>query len=1113
MYEEALTTAGANHKFDIVKALLESNLEFHLEELTNTLNSICAWGSERTLKILLQHDTKKVLGFEQYSIGLSQAAREHNLQVVVYWLEKHPGNQNLVVRPTTVIDVCGNGFMDILPLLIERIRRLDSFEKTLGECLQVASVKGHDQIVEYLIGEGTNVNAIVEEVGVGHNLSYYVPYNHAEERTRKLSALQAALMGFERFYGDTEYDASSHKRTVAILLDKGADPNGAERYERYPLSIAAEYCTVEIMRELIASGANVDAVTKEHGSALQTAAGREQGGLPLIKALLEANASISSVNSGKAAALNQALSFFGPSGRTKVQDNGKFSVSPSIRHVLSIGPGAVVKYLLANLPEEKANDTRYGLLAQMACMAGDQECVEILLQRGMDVNVSGHRYGTALQAAARVGNIAIVERLLSSGADVNNLQGVHGTALRAAVIQGHEDLVRILIAFGADVNLRYNDQGQSVLHLAVGKRNGAIFKSLLNAGADVNARVAGQQHIMIVACKHGDLDLAELLLASGVDVNVSGTKGYRDRMHYDNATPLHAACANGHLSVVRLLLDNGADFEKTNGSPATPLIVAIREKNLAAVCLLLDAGAEVNHAVDVTPLSEAAEHCKLEIFEELLSAGATIGDSSTQGNALARACANNQHMVAELLLASLSGTQYEAEVCAEAFSAAINCGDEEIVRLLLESGVPPSFRLLRQACAVGVLGVVRMLVDTGIDVNGVDGDDAPMLHVAASHSRSDIVQFLIDQGANVMLHSIKYGSPLIAALEGSMAPFLRSYCQPKYCRSLAKQLPLPEPSCEFPFKRRQEKPGYKEFLQCEQIVRSLFNAGAEVDTTIRKFGNALHLASYMGSEVIVRQLLERMEDVNIFGGYFETALIAGLKGDHLIIVEGLLDRGIEVNRFSPEHNFALHCACASGSKRLTQSLLDHGADANACDDRHGSALAAAFCGHSSSHRGGPYEEHCAIIDLLLHHRPKVQIRECELLAAASWRFPRDGKHFLSLFLRHDPSAVATEAVIVKAIQNFFFYQEDLRLLLEHDGGLGTTPAMVKAADMLTYSHMSQVTKILLQHRPLNRATAEILKSMSERARPEYEVISPYGTLIPLVPRKTLIEHGPTTDDT
>lgn len=1096
-----MTTAGANHKFDIVEALLESNLEFHLEELTNTLNSICAWGSERTLKILLQHDTKKVLGFEQYSIGLSQAAREHNLQVVVYWLEEHPGHQKLVVRPTTVIDASGDGSMDILALLVEHIMPMDSFEKTVNECLQVASIMGHEQVVEYLIGKGANVNAVVGEIGRRPKRFDYDLYNHAGESIRKLSALQAALLGFERYGRNTtvthlidtrlswtEADASSKQRTIELLLAKGADPNGADGYKRCPLIIAAAYCPVEIVQEVISSGANAEAATKEYLMALQAAADREQGGLPIIKALLEANASVSSIDSGKAAALNQALSFFGLSGRTKMQDNDNFRISPSIRHVLSIGPGAVVKYLLANLPEEKANDTRYGLLAQMACMAGDQECVELLLQRGMDVNVSGHYYGTALQAAARVGNIAIVERLLSSGADVNNLQGVHGTALRAAVIQGHEDLVRILIAFGADVNLRYNDQGQSVLHLAVGKRNGAIFKSLLNAGADVNARVAGQQHIMIVACKHGDLDLAELLLASGVDVNVSGTKDYRDRMPYDNATPLHAACANGHLSVVRLLLDNGADFEKTNGSPATPLIVAIREKNLAAVCLLLDAGAEVNHAVDVTPLSEAAEACKLEIVEELLSAGATIGDSSTQGNPLARACANNQHMVAELLLASLSGTQYEAEVCAEAFSAAINCGDEEIVRLLLESGVPPSFRLLRQACAVGVLGVVRMLVDTGIDVKGVDGDDAPLLHVAASHSRSDIVQFLIDQGANVMLRSIKYGSPLIAALEGSMAPFLRSYCQPKSCRSLAEQLPLPEPSCEFPFKRRQEKPGYREFLQCEQIVRSLFNAGAEVDTTIRKFGNALHFASYMGSEVIIRQLLERMEDVNIFGGYFETALIAGLKGDHLIIVKGLLDRGIEVNRFSLEHGFALHCACASGSKELTQSLLDHGADVNACDDRHGSALAAAAsCGHSSSHRAGPSEEHCAIVDLLLHHRPKVQIRECDLLAAASWRCRRDGENFMSLFLRHDPSAVATEAVIVNAIQNYFFDQEILRLLLEHDGGLGTTPAMVKAADMLTYSRMPEVAKILLQHRPLNQATAESLKSMSERARRHYGI--------------------------
>ena len=94
--------------------------------------------------------------------------------------------------------------------------------------------------------------------------------------------------------------------------------------------------------------------------------------------------------------------------------------------------------------------------------------------------------------------------------------------------------------------------------------------------------------------------------------------------------------------------------------------------------------------------------------------------------------------------------------------------------------------------------------------------------------------------------------------------------------------------------KSQQKPGYKEISQCEQIVRSLFDAGAEMETTTRNFGNALHLASYMGSEVIVRQLLERMEGVNIFGGYFGSSLTAeGLDttGDLDPCLDGLLNLG------------------------------------------------------------------------------------------------------------------------------------------------------------------------------------------------------------------------------
>ena len=286
------------------------------------------------------------------------------------------------------------------------------------------------------------------------------------------------------------------------------------------------------------------------------------------------------------------------------------------------------------------------------------------------------------------------------------------------------------------------------------------------------------------------------------------------------------------------------------------------------------------------------------------------------------------------------------------------------------------------------------------------------------------------------LRSTKYGSPLIAALEGCLAPFLRARSQPEPCRSLANALPLPRPEYETRISRgteSQTRPGYKEVSQCEQIVQSLFDHGAEVDADIRSFGNTLHLASCMGSETIVRHVLKRISDVNVFGGYFGSPLLAALEGDHLVIVELLLGRGIDVNHPSPEHGTALHYACAHGTTKSVQMLLDHGAT-------HRSPLAAAASiGNDTFPRNKTRSsaERRAIIELLLRHGDKIQIRECDLLAAVFCRPLADSEYYMRLFLEHDQSARATELVIVQAIVNFGRYSSRFRTLLrllERDGG-------------------------------------------------------------------------------
>ena len=361
-----------------------------------------------------------------------------------------------------------------------------------------------------------------------------------------------------------------------------------------------------------------------------------------------------------------------------------------------------------------------------------------------------------------------------------------------------------------------------------------------------------------------------------------------------------------------------------------------------------------------------------------------------------------------MLLETLSGSQYEAEICDEALSKIMSEGNPKLICLLLEHVASPSFDLLRRACSAGVLEAVKMLVNIGIDVNDSDGVDAPLIHVAASHSKPEIVQFLIARGADVTVRSPRYGSPLIAALEGFMAPFLRSGSQPENCRYLAEQLPRPDISVPDFFTVggtvSLQKSGYEETRDCERIVGRLFDAGGEMDTTIRNFGNALHLASYMGSQVIVLELLRRTKDVNFYGGYFESPLIAAVKGahrggnyespliaaargEHGVIVELLLKRGIEVNRSSPEHGSALRCACLYGKTRLTQSLLDYGADVNAHVDSKHSILAGALSRSEEAEylcridipkarrRGSRIlREQREIVEMLLRQDCKVQIR-------------------------------------------------------------------------------------------------------------------------------------------
>ncbi|KAH7117475.1 hypothetical protein EDB81DRAFT_767262 [Dactylonectria macrodidyma] len=177
----------------------------------------------------------------------------------------------------------------------------------------------------------------------------------------------------------------------------------------------------------------------------------------------------------------------------------------------------------------------------------NENTVQMLLEKGVDVNAKGGRYGSAVQAASSGGYDEIVQLLLEKGADVNTEDGFYGSALQAASSGGHENIVQLLLKKGADVNAEGGFYG-SALQVALSGGHEKIVQLLLEKGADVNAEGRPYISVLQVASERECDKIVELLLEKVADVN-AGVEEYGSALSW--------AAENGHEAVVKMLLDTG----------------------------------------------------------------------------------------------------------------------------------------------------------------------------------------------------------------------------------------------------------------------------------------------------------------------------------------------------------------------------------------------------------------------------------------------------------------------------------------------------------------------------------------------------------------------------
>jgi ankyrin repeat protein len=161
-----------------------------------------------------------------------------------------------------------------------------------------------------------------------------------------------------------------------------------------------------------------------------------------------------------------------------------------------------------------------------------------------------------------------------------------------AAMKGDTDAVRSLLGAGADVNATQGD-GMTALHWAAVRGDVELAEVLISAGAEVAAtNRLGAYTPLLLASKSGSAPMINTLLVAGAEANPATTT--------TEMTPLMLAATAGSADAVTLLLEHGADVNATESSHGqTALMFAAALNHVDAVEALMEYDADPAIATDV----------------------------------------------------------------------------------------------------------------------------------------------------------------------------------------------------------------------------------------------------------------------------------------------------------------------------------------------------------------------------------------------------------------------------------------------------------------------------------------------------------------------------------
>ena len=182
-------------------------------------------------------------------------------------------------------------------------------------------------------------------------------------------------------------------------------------------------------------------------------------------------------------------------------------------------------------------------LAFLAAESGKLAVLKWVVSKGVSPKEPDGYGRTPLQRAAEK-SLECVQWLVEQGVDINAKSKSDDTALVTALSRDRVDVVKFLIEKGADLRAA-DSNGTTLLHRAARKKSPELAKLLLAQGADINARdKRGTTPLHRSSDTKSAIETMKLLLASGAD---------RTAKDNDGKTPLDYATKARNEAAIKLL--------------------------------------------------------------------------------------------------------------------------------------------------------------------------------------------------------------------------------------------------------------------------------------------------------------------------------------------------------------------------------------------------------------------------------------------------------------------------------------------------------------------------------------------------------------------------------